>query len=451
MRLFLFIFLCLAAVGGGIAWGVVEYQQSHKLTTKQIVDGLKGAGGSGEPASAQKPPDPPQNGDGTGGTASAKPPGERDKPPDPGPKNPPVSVARGTDPAMFALIGEAEQLYAKGQFASAKKKALQALSGSLAAEDRRRAESLQANAALFEALIAQVSSSDILPVDNRATVYLRNGGVIRGVLEKEESRGVEIRRDNGISAFFTHDQVERVEKQTREEVLEALEGEYAKREGALGGKPTGLDYYELAVFCIKNQLDARVPGLLEKAVALDRNLMQAATETKARIVYNVYQYFVKKKNWDQAELKRRELLSKYPESRYAKLVGKDSLIAKADPPKNDPPKNDPPTNDPPDPVDPADPGGGNGHVGPMPEFGNARVRALVERGNKAYDEGMTYLERSFDEANKSKDDDNMRALERFKAACAAYEEAVEIAWLNERLRQAGENRVMCFINAKSRR
>ena len=215
-----------------------------------------------------------------------------------------------------------------------------------------------------------------MPVDNRATVFLENGGVITGVLEKEGSDFVEIRKDNGIVAHFASIQVARVEKQSKEEVLAALEKEYKQKSDSMGTKPTGLDCYELAVFCIKNQLNDRVAALLETAVKLDRNVMQAATETKARMAYNVYQFLVKKGNMDGAESKRRELLSKYPDSRYAKLVG--GLVSKTDPPRNpvDPPKNpvdppkdpkDPPKNpvdppkdpvDPPkDPIDPVDPGG----------------------------------------------------------------------------------------------
>lgn len=464
MRIGFFLFLCLIAVAGGLAWGVWEYRQQHPLDVKQVVEGLK------EPATTAKKPDP-----------EVKPPDPVIKPVDPV-VNPPDPVVKPPDPvdikssdkALMAIVDEGQKLYFAGNFGPARKKFLQALSGKLTTDDRRRIETLSANAMLFQSLVDQVNPSDILPVDNRATVYLENGGVINGVLEKEGSDFVELRKDNGILAHFSMVQVKRVEKQTKDEVLAVLEKEYAEKMENIGARPTGLDYYELAVFCIKNQLGSKVPALLEAAVKLDRNVLQAATETKAKMLYNLYLYFVKKGNLDAAETKRKELVAKYPESRYAKLAG--GMVAKRDPPKNvdppkDPPKNvdppkDPPKDPPVDPMDPpkdppvnpADPGAGTGtgdlSSQPTPKFSNPVVQGKVEKGNKAYEQGMIHLEKSFDDKTADRDGENMKALNCFKQACAEYEAASELdpnnPWLQDRLRQAGENRVMCFIAAKKR-
>ncbi|MEK7467167.1 MAG: hypothetical protein AAB074_07125 [Planctomycetota bacterium] len=466
MRLGLFLFLCLLAVAGGLGWGVWEYQQQNPASAKQIVEGLKPL-----PAGQLKPGDggkkPPDN----GSSSAQKPPDNGTKPPDPVIKPPDPVDLKSTDPVLVAVVEEGEKLHRAGSFAAAKRKFLQALSGRLSPEDRRKIETLSQNAALFAGLVEQVNASDILPVDNRATVYLENGGVINGVLEKEGSDFIELRKDNGIVARFSSVQVKRVEKQSKEEVLAVLNKEFAEKMEGLGAKPSGVDYYELAVFCIKNQLDDKVLALLETAVKLDRNVMQAATETKAKMVYNLYQYFLKKGNADAAEGKRRELVAKYPESRYARLVG--GLVAKTSPPKDpvkppkdpvNPPKDpvkpprdpqDPPPEDPPVPADPGS-GTGSGELSdrPPPKFSNAVVQAHVDKGNKAYEEGMVHLEKSFDEKTSDRDAENMKALNCFKAACTSYEAAVEIdennAWLNDRLRQAGENRVMCFIAAKKR-
>jgi len=259
-------------------------------------------------------------------------------------------------------------------------------------------------------------------------------------------------------------QVARVERQTKEQVVAQLEAEYEKRVKELGDKPTGLDYYELAVFCIKNQMDDRLTALLEKAVTLDRNVMVAATEGKARNLYNLYVYLQKKGNSEGAESKRRELISKYPNSKYAKMVGagqvavKDPPVKPPDKPKDppvkppvDPPPDNPPPDDPPVDPPPVDPP----PAGEPPKFANARVASLVEKGNKAYEQGMIHLEKSYDDKTSDRDGENMKALAAFKEACSAYEAAVEIepanAWLNDRLRQAGENRVQCFLAAKARR
>lgn len=464
MRIGFFLFLCLIATAGGLAWGVWEYRQQHPLDTKEFVEGLKEpATTAKKPDPAVKPPDP-----------IIKPPDPVVKPPDPVVKPPDPIDIKSSDKELMAVVDEGQKLYAAGNFGPARKKFLQALSGKLASDDRRRIETLSANAALFQGLVDQVNPSDILPVDNRAVVYLENEGIIGGVVVKEGSDFIELRKDNGIIARFSMVQVKRVEKQTKEEVVAALEKEYAEKMSNLGARPTGLDYYELAVFCIKNQLGSKIPPLLEAAVKLDRNVLQAATETKAKMAYNLYLYFIKKGNLDAAETKRRELVAKYPESRYAKLVG--GVVVKADPPKNvDPPKNtdppkDPPKNtDPPKNVDPtkphedpppnpADPGSGTGGGDlanqPAPKFSNPVVQSKVDKGNKAYDEGMAHLEKSFDDKNADRDGENMKALNCFKQACAEYEAAAELdpnnAWLNERLRQAGENRVMCFIAAKKR-
>ncbi|MCE9581584.1 MAG: alanine and proline-rich secreted protein Apa [Planctomycetes bacterium] len=477
MRLGLFLFLCLLAVGGGLGWGVWEYQQQNHVDTKQIVDGLKGPGSTGG-VTSQKPPDsgtkPPDDGH---SSTSVKPPDSGTKPPVTPVKPPDSTEIKSTDAALVAIVEEGTRLYRAANYAAAKRKFLQALSGTLRPDDRGRIEVLQKNSTLFQSLVEQVNPADILPVDNRATVYLENGGIIAGVLEKEGSDYVEIRKDNGILAHFSSIQVQRVEKLSKAEVLAALEKEYQSKVEGMGPKPMGLDYYELAVFCIKNELNERVTDLLESAVKLDRNVLQAATETKARMVYGLYTYFLKKGNADAAETKRRELIAKYPESRFAKMVG--GVVARADPPKNpvdppknpvdppknpvDPPKNpvDPPKNpvDPPkNPVDPTDSGGDHGNPvdpnAPAPKFSNPKVQALVDKANKAYDEGMAHLEKSFDDKNSDRDGENMKALKAFKDACTSYEAAAEIdadnAWLNERLRQAGENRVMCFIAAKKR-
>ncbi|KAF0245789.1 MAG: hypothetical protein FD180_1328 [Planctomycetota bacterium] len=471
MRIGLFLFMCLLAVAGGLGWGVWEYQQEHPGSAKQIVEGLKPL-----PAGQLKPGDDGKKPAGDGNATAQKPPDNGAKPTDTAIKPTPVDL-KSSDPTLIAMVEEGETLYRGGNFAGAKRKFLQALSGRLSADDRRKIEALSQNAALFAGLVEQVNPADILPVDNRATVYLENGGVIDGVLEKEGSDFIELRKDSGIVARFSSVQVKRVEKQSKAEVLAELEKEFAQKMEGMGPKPSGVDYYELAVFCIKNQLDNKVQALLETAVKLDRNVMQAATETKAKMVYNLYQYFVKKGNADAAEAKRRELIAKYPESRYARMVG--GLVAKTDPPKNVKPPKDPvnppkdPVNPPKDPVDPpkdpttppddpppvpADPGAGNGSGDvsnqPPPRFSNPVVQAHVDKGNKAYDQGMVHLEKSFDDKTADRDGENMKALNCFKQACASYEAAVEIdsnnAWLNDRLRQAGENRVMCFIAAKKR-
>ena len=473
MRIGLFLFLCILAVAGGLGWGAWEYQKDTKTPVRQIVDGMRGAAAGlnkpGEtPAGDPGKPDP--------GQPNIKNPPDKPDPgkPDPGqPKPPDPTPISGSDPAIVAIVDEGKRLYAEGQYGAAKRKFLQALSGRLAPEELRKVEVLQRNSALFQSLIDQVNPADILPVDRRGTVYLANGGVINGVIEKESPSGIEIRKDNGIVARFSMVQVDRIEKQTKESVLEALEKEYALRVEGMGPKGTGLDYYELAVFCIKNQLADRVTPLLEKAVTLDRNVMEAATETKAKLLYDTFVYLERKGKSEAAEAKRSELLAKFPGSRYAKLAGQRTMVAAKDPPKQpvkpvdppkDPPKDpprdppkDPPVDPPKDPpVDPSDPGGDPPPVdGGMPEFGNKKVADLVKKGNLAYDEAMIHLEKTFDDATKDSDAENLKALNKFKEACAAYEQAVEIepknVWLNERLRQAGENRVMCFLAAKSRK
>lgn len=467
MRIGFFLFLCLLAVAGGLAWGVWEYRQQNPLPEKTVVEGLKEAAATVKKPDPVKPPDP-----------GVKPPDPVVKPPDPVVKPPDPVDIRASDPVLVAIVEEGTRLYRDASFGAARKKFQQALSGRLSAEDRKRIEALSQNAALFQGLVDQVNPNDILPVDNRATIHLENGGEISGVLVREGSDYVEIRKDNGIVGRFSAIQIKRVEKQSKEEVLAALEKEYGHKLEALGSRPSGLDYYELAVFCIKNQLNAKVPSLLESAVKLDRNVMQAATETKAKMVYNLYQYFVKKGNRDAAEAKRRELVEKYPDSKYVKMLG--GMTAKADPPKpvdppkdppkptdppkdppkpTDPPKDPPKPTDPPeDPPHPVDPGAGTGSGDlsgqPPPRFSNPVVQGKVDKGNKFYDEGMTHLEKSFDDKNPDRDAENMKALDCFKKACAEYEAASELdpnnAWLNDRLRQAGENRVMCFIAAKKR-
>jgi hypothetical protein len=141
---------------------------------------------------------------------------------------------------------------------------------------------------------------------------------------------------------------------------------------------------------------------------------------------------------------------------------KDPVKPPVDPvkPPKDPvkPPVDPQEPPPDNPPNPGDPGAGNGSGDvsnqPPPKFSNAVVQGHVDKANKAYDEGMQHLDKSFDDKNPDRDGENLKALNCFKQACSSYEAAAEIdpnnAWLNDRLRQAGENRVMCFIAAKKR-
>lgn len=460
MRIGFFLFLCLLAVAGGLGWGIWEYKQEHPASPATVVDGLKPS------PVAQKPgdttPKPPDNG--------TKPPDPKVTPPDPGPKVPPQPEIKSSDAGLLALVEEGQRLYREASFAAAKKKFLQALSGKLSAEDRRRIETLQQNASMFQALVDQVNPNDILPVDNRAIVYLENGGEIAGVLVKEGSDYVDIRKDSGVVGHFAQIQIKRVEKLSKDFVLAALEKEYKSKVESMPSKPTGFDYYEVAVFCVKNQLSEHITALLEEAVKRDRNVMQAATETKAKLVYNVWQYATKKGNKELAEQKKQELLAKYPDSRYAGLIRNQvASTDKPKPPPDNPPVKPPdnppvkPPDNPPDnppvkpPVKPPDTGGTTENPdggGPMPKFSNPKVGSLVEKGNRAYDEGMIHLEKSFDDKTPDRDGENLKALALFKEACANYEAASDLdpnnAWLNERYQRASENRVMCFIAAKKR-
>jgi hypothetical protein len=462
MRVLTFLVLCVVAVAGGLGWGVWEYQRETKTPIRTIVEGVKEAAATPKEGA---PADPPKEDPAKPPVTAAKDPPVKDDPAKFDPVKPPPADpgSKGTDAPGRVALEEGEKLYAGAQFGAAKKKFLQALSAKLSPEDDRKARALQANASLFARLADQINAADILPLEGRGTVYLQNGGVIPGLIEEETDTHVVIRRDNGIQARFSQVQISRIEKQTKEQALADAERAYAAREASVSGKGTGLDWYELAVFCIKNQLNHRVTSLLEKAVATDRNVLESATEARAKILYDVWSLLEKKGKKDLAEQKKSELLAKYPDSRYAKLARKERVVAVADPPKKDPVKADPPREDPPkenppgeDPPvrPPHDPGSDTPPADQVePKWTDPKVAALVKKGNEAFDRGVEALERYYDDSTK--DEENMKALQAFKEACSAYEEAAErvpdSAWLNARLQQAGENRVACFINAKSRR
>ncbi len=445
----LFVFLLVVAIVGGLGYGVWNGMAGTELQQKfaGLVDSARGvAPPTPESAPggdlAQKAGTTP--GGGTGPTdlaGTVKPPKGTE-----GTKTPTTSGPTSATPAILAaaetVLSAAEKLYQAAEFKTAAEK-LQPLVAS--APDKKigeRAARLAGRARTCAEVLDDVADSERSSPENVVEVVLMSGNPMRGTLVSDTPGAVTIKRAGGIEFKISKSRVKEVVKLDQTAVRAALEAELAaqlKKRSA----PTATDYYELALYCYKNRLDARVSELLEKALEKDPNLGKTLHHDKAKNMYEAYVWFTGRGNAKDANRLQEILAAKYSDTPYAGMV-KETIeeVASATGSSGS--------------VMPETGNGeqsGDGEPGPGPSLGSGseQAREMVARANKLYSEGMEHFDRSEPGAPNRKAE-NQKAFQCFNEALNLYEEAYGLTkdgGLAGRLDQVRAIKVLTFRRQKA--
>ncbi|MBI3098002.1 MAG: hypothetical protein HYY93_07125 [Planctomycetes bacterium] len=344
----------------------------------------------------------------------------------------------------------------------------------LSPADADRVERRRKALASYQQFCDGVDPATMLGLEDNVVVHLTNGNRLEGKMTSDSPSDVWIRRANGIEGAIPRGQIKSIEKVPPSEIRTRVEADLKKQEERLR-RPTGLDLFELGVFCYRNGLAERVVDYFDRAVAADPALPETIAEAKARELYETALWFRQRGSADKAQELLDRLKTAFPQSRYAALAGGprpgpvaggaggsggsgggagtvgggaggtgggtgglppvagDGDGAVVDATHDDLPVEPPASND------------------STPVFRNPETAKVVQAANDKYKEGLEQLERSYGKdagANVA----CRKALDAFREAVKLYDEAMTLepgnAWIERRHHAASEQRVHCFLRAK---
>ncbi|MCI0340817.1 MAG: hypothetical protein L0216_06640 [Planctomycetales bacterium] len=300
------------------------------------------------------------------------------------------------------------------------------------ADVRERAAALLDRLGLLKRLVADVPRNELASHEGVVTVSLASGGTREGRIVAEDSGSVTIQGDYGIKAKFKRDDIRSIEKVTPAQRQARFDAEVMARKRTLE-KPTGLDLYRLAAYCLENGLLGRAGTLLEEAFRLDADLVKTVTEFRARSLYKVY-LWLRSRGDKRAGGYAEKLLAQYPDTTWAAEVRTDEEVARgARRPVLEP---DPEPESPAAPpvVEAPEPGPAPGKAPVPPRAGKAPAgspaSALLEQAEKALARAHAHEEAAEPEKPNA-DAENGKAIAAFKEAIDLFQRALKAGARNK--------------------
>lgn len=331
-------------------------------------------------------------------------------------------------------LEQAEQLFQAGDTTRAGAILRSLLAQSADEPTKQKAQKLLDRLKKMELLHAEIASEDRQPLDTIHEFTLISGRTLRGLIIEETLTGVRVQKSRGIEVTVARGLIRDQKPVPKERILQEAQAEYRRRFSQFSN-PDGLDYYGLALFCHRNGLDDLVRDNLSKAAEKDQELLGKVQEARAKLLYDMVVWYRDHDRSEDAEKKRKEILARYPDSTFAGLLQADegggAPVAAAQPPAAAEPASKPAR---------------------VPQFENPEVARWVQEANRWFEEGLVHLRNTYQHEGMQ-DEENWKALDAFKKACALYEQAqekVDHPWLRARLHEAGKYRVACFLQAKPR-
>lgn len=378
------------------------------------------------------------------------------------PPIPPVKPAVPKADPSDSKLAEIENFIREGELEDAEKAIQEALSsrniGDAASaalkKDRQRLDT-------YKGLIQESSTGNLVELPQVTKVTLKSG----------ETCYVRILNDNNPDTILCSDVGGARIRLKRANVAETsvidpdqsrdlYEREYRRKLQDLQGKKlSSKDYYDLADYCIRNGVNWHMTELFDKALALDKDLLNTVRVFKAKRLYDIFLFYLQKRKKDDADAVLKVLTKKYSGLVEIGKEEMEMLAALGNKPAIDQPHTDPtmlqpvntdpanPQQNPPIAVNPPDPP--SNPVSPD----DARHQDLMAKANTLYDEAMTHLMASDPTENpKHADDENKKALDVLTKALNLYISAQEIKdsnWLRDRIRETNSTRAMCRKRAVS--
>lgn len=445
MKRFVYILL-VGAVLGGLAWGSYDAYKKYIAAREANADKKNAAERAGVPSP----------------TAATRPQGTTS------PQQPPVVESPVDLEFLSAEFDRATRAFKQCKFDEAYA-LLKPYSGKpLPADWQEKIADLSSRARTFATFIANLPATEIIGHSDMVILDLTTGGKVEGRLLEETPTSVKVRRVGGIVADIPRSQIRLMQKLAPVLAKEKLEKEYEDKLKRLGTRPSPLRYVELGILCYKQQLLPQALDAFERAYAADKTIGERYADEQARLLYQMYLWFLGTGKSKDATHSLEQLLARYPVSKYAALAREDlknpgaivdddgKTITGKTPADSDitedivaPPGDES--------VEDMIARGANllddlrKKTARMPKsFKSPEIAEYVAIANAAFDRGVKLMmecdPNSPDAARK-----NREAIEELKKACRAYEKALELdsdnAWLEARYREANLYRTNCIRRA----
>jgi tetratricopeptide (TPR) repeat protein len=442
-----FYMLLVGAIAGGLAW--VGYTAYKKY------------------AAAKEAATEEQNSAERSRTQTAPTPGTRQNP-----SAKPAAVIESTSDLKFlsAEFDRAARAYKQCKFDEAAGLLKPYGRKSLPADWLEKVADLSARATAFASFIANLTAAEMVGHSNMVVLDLTTGGKVEGYLLEENPTSVKIRRIGGIVADIPRSQIRIMQKLDPVLAKDKLEQEYKDKLKRLGSNPSPIRYVELGILCYKQKLLPQTLDAFERAYAADRAIGERYADEQARLLYQMYLWFLGAGKAKDAAHNLEQLLCRYPGSKYAAVAKEDmknpgqvvdddgKAVAGGEKPTGSTPDSGATgTSTQDESVEDIIARGENlfdnlrRKTARIPKsFKSPEISELVATANAAFDRGVELML----ECNPNSPDAaerNRKAIDELKKACRTYEKALELdgnnSWLEARYREANLYRTNCVKRA----
>lgn len=444
-----FLLVLVSAVIAGSGWAVYDAVDRGDLTTADLP-------GAVEPpppvVPTPVPPVPTKSTTSPTTTAPVVPPVVQ-----PPPSLPTVSVVE-----VANVMAEVDRLAKGARFKLAEDRLARFQKERLSLADADRVEHRRRAFSAYQQFCDGVDPATMLGLEDNVVVHLTNGNKLEGKMTSDSPSDVWIRRANGIEGAIPRAQIKSMDKVPAAEIRSRVEADLKKQEERLR-RPTGLDLFELGIFCFRNGLTERVVEYFDRAVTADPALPETIAEAKARELYETALWFRQRGSPDKAQELLDRLKKSFPQSRYAALAGGPRPVAGGGSSGGSGGgTSGGSSSGGTDGGEIADSGDGDGSSGgappdpptsndDLPVFKNPETAKVVLAANAKYKEGLEQLEKSYGK-DASANVACRKALEAFREAVKLYDDAMTLepgnAWIEQRHHAASEQRVHCFLRAR---
>lgn len=314
----------------------------------------------------------------------------------------------------------------------------------------------------YYGLVLETTKGTTIDMPQLYQIFPKTGGKLVVKILKEEPDAVYFETITSIRSKLPRDQIQSLGRLSPPQARAELRAELKSAAGYKGldvvwepGQPlvykerggktvTGLQFFDLADFCAKTGLNDELIPLFDEALKRDPGLHTTVHEVKADRMVNVFLYFLSINAAADAGLTLKILNDRYADTRaYRERVASDpdvktatDLVLRRSEPLARVAPAPPPTPAPaPDPTDPAPktpepvpppaptpqppPSASSGEPSglPLPDGTPPRVRDLVARGDRHFDEAMKHLRDSDPNINpEGWTVENKKAMELFARA-----------------------------------
>ena len=213
------------------------------------------------------------------------------------------------------IIREADRYYRKLDWDKALEKLEPLLSAEVDPVIQKQGQELKTKCRTFRKLLADIPRQEMALLVDLVRIDLISGRFLEGQLLEKTGRGLRVRL-KGFTGEVPFDQIDSYEAIDPERRKLQLKKEYNQRLELLAKDSTAHQYYQLAVFCYKNELREEVVSMLEKAWKKSDNIIAIVQEEEVVDLYESYLFYREYRLQTKMDETRQRLEAGFPKSEY---------------------------------------------------------------------------------------------------------------------------------------